>query len=151
MLYAIGGDSGTDKYKAENSGCLNNVERYNVDSEKWEDVIPMNEERRGLNAVVLPDGIYVMGGFNGFEHLQSLEKYDIENEIWIDLSPMNQPRSLMAAVASPDCRYIYVIGGTDGHGPLKSMERYDVMNDEWETLPSMKLKRQAFSAEITAN
>lgn len=35
----------------------------------------MNEARRALAAVALPDGIYAIGGYNGKEYLSSVEKY----------------------------------------------------------------------------
>jgi hypothetical protein len=35
----------------------------------------MKEGRRALNAVALPDGLYVLGGYNGMEYLNSVERY----------------------------------------------------------------------------
>jgi hypothetical protein len=35
----------------------------------------MSESRRALNAVALPDGIYVLGGYNGKEYLNTTERY----------------------------------------------------------------------------
>jgi hypothetical protein len=34
----------------------------------------MDEGRRALNAVALPDGIYVLGGYNGSEYLNTVQK-----------------------------------------------------------------------------
>jgi len=34
----------------------------------------LNVPRRALSAVTLPDGIYVMGGFDGFNYLNTVEK-----------------------------------------------------------------------------
>lgn len=36
----------------------------------------MNECRRALSLVALPDGIYAIGGYNGKRYLSSVEKYD---------------------------------------------------------------------------
>jgi influenza virus NS1A-binding protein len=70
-IYAIGGfGQATD---AEDGGksdeqsclCLKEAERYNFDTEQWEMLPPMRESRRALAAVVLPDGIYAIGGYDG--------------------------------------------------------------------------------------
>ena len=34
----------------------------------------MEEGKRALNAVALPDGIYVLGGYNGKEYLNTVQK-----------------------------------------------------------------------------
>ena len=36
----------------------------------------MNVPRRALSSVKLPDGIYAVGGFDGFNYLNSVERYD---------------------------------------------------------------------------
>lgn len=37
----------------------------------------MNEGRRALAAVSMPDGIYAIGGYNGKDYISSVEKYDV--------------------------------------------------------------------------
>lgn len=37
----------------------------------------MNEARRALAAVALPDGIYAIGGYDGTKYLDTVEKYYI--------------------------------------------------------------------------
>lgn len=34
----------------------------------------MNEGKRALSAVALPDGIYVLGGYNGKEYLNDVQR-----------------------------------------------------------------------------
>jgi len=38
---------------------------------------PMKEARRALAAVVLPDGIYAIGGYDGRQYLATVEKFDL--------------------------------------------------------------------------
>lgn len=47
------------------SSCLNSAERYDPLTRHWERLPPMNEHRRALAAVSLPDGVYAIGGYNG--------------------------------------------------------------------------------------
>jgi len=35
----------------------------------------MDEGKRAISAVALPDGLYVLGGYNGKEYLNSVQKY----------------------------------------------------------------------------
>jgi Kelch motif len=39
-------------------------------------VARLDEGKRALNAVALPDGLYVLGGYNGKEYLNTVQRYD---------------------------------------------------------------------------
>jgi influenza virus NS1A-binding protein len=95
-IYAIGGYGGGD------NACLSSAERYNVTTGKWELIAPMNEARRALTAVALPDGIYAIGGYNGKEYINTVERYDIFTNEWTLVTPMHKARCTLAAVTSPD-------------------------------------------------
>lgn len=76
-VYAIGG------YGGQNSTCLKSVERFNFQTYTWEKVADLNEPRRALAAVSLPDGVYAIGGYNGSRYLGSMERYDEVKNKWI--------------------------------------------------------------------
>ena len=96
-IYAIGGYGGTS-----NASCLSTVERYDPQTNKWEQVASMNEGRRALAAVAMPDGIYAIGGYNGKDYIATVEKYDILEDKWTLISKLNSPKCTMTAVSSPD-------------------------------------------------
>ena len=100
----------------------------------------MQEARRALAVVVLPDGIYAIGGYDGRKYLNSVEKFDLAKQEWISVKPMNTARCTLSAVASSDCQFIYVIGGYNGKA-LSLVERYSVMKDTWELMAPMNTKR----------
>lgn len=56
------------------SCCLSSVERFDPEKNEWELIASLNTPRRALAAVTLPDGIYAIGGFDGFNYLNSVEK-----------------------------------------------------------------------------
>ena len=56
------------------SNCLNSVEKFDFKLNKWIMIASLIEPRRSLNAVVLSQNIYAIGGFNGFQYLNSVEK-----------------------------------------------------------------------------
>ncbi len=99
-LYAIGGKA-TGLSIDNQITCLNSVERYNVASDKWERVAPMNKERFDFAAVVMNNEIYVFGGkvLLEYNHVTKTratpraEKYDPVTNTWLELPKMNQARS----------------------------------------------------------
>jgi len=82
----------------------------------------MNIKRKGCAGVIMPDGIYVIGGFDGCQYLKSVEKYDFQSKKWSHIEDLNHPRCLFSCCVSNDFQYIYVAGGYDGK-PLNSFER----------------------------
>lgn len=81
-IYAIGGYGGgngaaqaDDSQKQSGpSNCLRTAERFDFTTGQWEMLPEMNEARRALAAVALPDGIYAIGGYDGKQYLSSVEK-----------------------------------------------------------------------------
>ena len=111
----------------------------------------MNYARRSLSAVALPDGVYILGGYDGENYLNSVEKYDLEKNVWVVVQPLNCQRCTMACVSSPDYSSIYALGGYNGSA-LNISERYDVVNDTWQFVAPMNHKRFMHAAVvITSN
>eukprot|EP00349_Pseudokeronopsis_sp_Brazil_P012382 CAMPEP_0202978792 /NCGR_PEP_ID=MMETSP1396-20130829/85117_1 /ASSEMBLY_ACC=CAM_ASM_000872 /TAXON_ID= /ORGANISM="Pseudokeronopsis sp., Strain Brazil" /LENGTH=313 /DNA_ID=CAMNT_0049717921 /DNA_START=1420 /DNA_END=2358 /DNA_ORIENTATION=- len=123
-----GGDGSTDSKSQSN--CLRTAERYDFATGQWEMLPEMNQARRALAAVALPDGIYAIGGFDGKHYLDSVEKFDLHLQKWVQVKSMQKSRCTLAAVASPDCQYIYALGGFNGNS-LDLVERYDTVSDSW--------------------
>lgn len=67
-LYAIGGFGGAER------APLRECERFDPATGQWEAIAPLNEARRALTAVCLPDGIYAIGGFDRRKSLATVEK-----------------------------------------------------------------------------
>ena len=76
-LYAIGGFDGKNSLFA--------TERYNFKTNKWEQIANLNNARRSLCAVTLPDGVYAIGGYNGLNYIESMERYDENKKRWIKI------------------------------------------------------------------
>jgi N-acetylneuraminic acid mutarotase len=99
-LYAIGGKATGLSIDGQIT-CLNSVERYNVVSNKWDRVAPMNKERFDFAAVVMNNEIYVFGGkvLLEYNHVTKTratpraEKFDPATNTWLELPKMNQSRS----------------------------------------------------------
>lgn len=142
-IYAIGGYGGPT-----NSSCLRSVERYDVLKNKWEQVASMNEGRRALAAVAMPDGIYAIGGYNGKDYISSVERYDVETDTWSVVCHLNSPKCTMTAVASPDSQKFFVIGGFNG----TQLNEVEVYSTQTRTLRKftypMQMKRFMHSSAV---
>lgn len=77
-IYAIGGFGGKPREQADTANtCLETAERYCFVKKEWEELPPMQEARRALAVVTLPDGIYAIGGYDGRQYLATVEKFDL--------------------------------------------------------------------------
>lgn len=136
-IYVIGGVD-------EKDAVLRNVERFDIIKNTWIKVKEMNMKRKGSVAICMPEGIYVLGGFDGVQYLKSIEKYDFVSKSWIYLKDMTYSKCYFGASPSADYRFIFTFGGYNGR-PLNVVERYDVIENKWEILsdmPSAKYKHQ---------
>ncbi len=100
----------------------------------------MNQKRRGFSVVSWPDGIYVIGAFDGSNYLNSVEKYEFSTGKWKYVDEMKHSRSFCSSVNSFDYQFIYTFGGYNGK-PLSSVERYDVFNGKWEEMKDMPVAK----------
>ncbi|KAL4437683.1 hypothetical protein ABPG74_012358 [Tetrahymena malaccensis] len=143
-IYAFGG------YSQSLKNSLNIVEKYDIQKNKWETVKPMNQCRRSLQVVTLPDGFYILGGFDGQNYLSSVEKYDDANDQWVLIQNMLVPRATFSALKSPDNMGIIVLGGFNNQ-PLQLCEKYSIFKGAWEPFPSLNQKRFMHSSIIFGN
>lgn len=79
---------------------------------------PMHQQRSDASAAALHDKIYIVGGFNGLEVLNSVEVFDVETNQWSNLNSMISPRSGVSLVAFRDS--LYAFGGFSGVMRLSS-------------------------------
>lgn len=116
FIYAFGGENSFDTL------ALQSVERYDLQSNTWTMVAPMNVGRKGAATAVLNGHIYIMGGQN----LRTVERYDPARNKWSNVASMIHRRSDgRAAVANG---FIFILGGS---ATLATIERYDPQANTW--------------------
>jgi len=82
-IYIIGGFDHKDVPKVEQS-TLKFMERYNIDTMKYEGLAGMNQARAFSGvSVVNQQSIFVFGGFYNDTLVPSIEKYDIMANVWV--------------------------------------------------------------------
>lgn len=119
--------------------CLNIVDRYEPNSNRWTRVTAMNSKRLGVAVVVLGSYLYAVGGSDGNSPLNTVERYDPKNNRWTFVAPMLTRRKHLGCAVYMN--YIYAVGGRDDAIELNSAERYDPQTNQWQPVVAMKSRR----------
>ena len=102
--------------------------------------LPKNIAYHG--AVELNNKMYIVGGFDGEQYLDSLYCLDLSTMQWEEMSSMMSKRCYIATAVLGG--KIYALGGHDGRHRLNSIEMYDPSTNMWVSMPNMKQKRSDF-------
>jgi len=142
-LYAVGGDNFI--------GAIRSIERFNPESNSWEEFGSMNGYR--LHFCALPwdqDGIVVIGGFDDENHEARTELYNVTTKSWSMLANLNIERGLHAC-AWHQGKIIAAGGWVNDNDPFlpgqessASVEVYDPEKNTWTEGVSMTTKRTSF-------
>lgn len=106
----------------------------------------MNFARSDASAAELDGRVYVCGGFNGTEPMETTEMYDPVTNEWTMITPMLSKRSGLGMVNFK--QNLYVIGGFDGVNRLRSGEKYDSLKKSWTSIPEMLSPRSNFGIAV---
>lgn len=122
-IYAIGG--------LDDNSCFNDVERYDIESDSWSAVAPMNTPRGGVGSVALgvrqqsqpskgdsciysslnsfyQNFVYAVGGNDGVASLSSVERFNPHLNKWMEVREMGQRRAGNGVSKLNGC--LYVVG-----------------------------------------
>ncbi|ETB63808.1 TPA: hypothetical protein DIC38_02300 [Candidatus Nomurabacteria bacterium] len=111
-----------------------------LDFSNWEEKEPLPIARISAGNGVINNKIYIAGGTENWEDLNSTIVYDPSNDSWVELNPMSIART--GAVSVVLNNKLYIIGGRNVNWEGEStMEIYDPSNDSWTVGPSMNIAR----------
>ena len=79
--------------------------------------------------LIQPTGIYVVGGYDGSNRLDSVLCYDTTTNTWSGVASM--PTGRYSHGVCVHGNFIYVIGGYDGSNVLDSVLCYDTTTTTW--------------------
>lgn len=107
----------------------------------------MHFQRSDADACSFDGKIYICGGFNGHECLNTAEYYNPEIDKWTLLPSMSIRRSGVSCVCYDGI--IYVIGGFNGTHRMSSGEKFDLrQNGQWSPIANMFYPRSNFGLEV---
>lgn len=96
--------------------------------------------------VLSPGKVFICGGFNGQECLNTSEYFNPATDQWTLIANMNNRRSGVGVVAYNDC--IYALGGFNGVTRMNTGERYCPRTRQWSDIPEMYSPRSNFATEV---
>ncbi|PIO14019.1 hypothetical protein AB205_0096470, partial [Aquarana catesbeiana] len=116
ILLAVGGYS--------SSNPTNAMEAYDCRVDRWIDITYDMESPRAYHGTSYLNGyVYLVGGFNGMDFLNSVRRFDPVKKIWKQVAPMNRKQCYVSTAVLQN--RLYAMGGFDGHIGLKSAECYE--------------------------
>jgi N-acetylneuraminic acid mutarotase len=135
-IYAIGGR--TDGGPFATSAPMAWVEKYDIFNGTWTTVASLPVGRSDLAAAAVGGKIYIFGGYDGTNVLNSVMMYNPETDTWTGgFAPVPTLRGALYGVGTKGNK-VYVIGGWDNQDPFSAVigatvEAYKVSQDTWET------------------
>ncbi|KAK2866160.1 hypothetical protein Q7C36_002216 [Tachysurus vachellii] len=137
ILFAIGGFS--------DESPTNIVETYDSKLDSWMCISSRVEQARACHGTVFLDGlVYVIGGFDSMEYLNSTCTFNPLDGTWNEVAPMHSHRSYVSVTVLDG--FIYAMGGFNGTIRLNTAERYQPCTNQWSLIPSMHEQRSDASA-----
>jgi DNA-binding CsgD family transcriptional regulator len=112
------------------------LEVYNPPEDKWQEDTPLPVALSGYALVAFEGRLYVFGGWDGKNYLNTVYMYDPSRDAWTLRSPMPAPRAYAGAVVSENM--IFVIGGYDGKQALAANDVYQPNQDDGHNYPWSK-------------
>ncbi|CAF3078570.1 unnamed protein product [Rotaria sp. Silwood2] len=126
--------------------CLDTIEQFNPIEGKWTSLsVPMSSRRGRVSAAIVNNKIYVCGGSNGQQELNTGEYFNLKSmNKWSPIKDLDTPVAHGATCS--DDSYVYLIGGCEGDICKNDCYRYDPEKNQWSTLGSMNCERSQAAA-----
>lgn len=127
----------------------NIVEAYSPANNAWHLVTALPQPIAGGLALVQDGFLYVFGGWNGTDYLDTVYEYNPRLDSWRPLPPMPQPRAFTTGGAIGG--QLYVVGGSDGQKELADCTFFDPLTVAWQSCPDMLTPRAGAGAAVLLN
>lgn len=142
-VYVVGGRTvfATRKWGLNYVDVVDELQRYDPTTGKWEELAPMPTARQGVGVAAVAGKLYVIGGANQVTSdtmFRQVEEYDPATNSWRERAPLRTARAWASAVAAPDGT-IYLIGGDAPLRPSNVVERYDPVHDRWTSVSASSI------------
>uniref|UniRef100_A0A665VRK5 BTB domain-containing protein n=1 Tax=Echeneis naucrates TaxID=173247 RepID=A0A665VRK5_ECHNA len=132
-LYVVGGSDPCGQKG------LKNCDAFDPVNKTWSNCASLNIRRHQAAVCELDGFMYVIGGAESWNCLNTVERYNPENNTWTLIAPMNVARR--GAAVAVHAGKLFVVGGFDGSHALRCVEVYDPARNEWRMLGSMTSSR----------
>ena len=128
-IYLIGG------FDTVSNVPVATVRVYDTLTGAWREAAPLPAPRGGHAAVVMADGIHVIGGGNDRTTLADHDVYDPITDAWHALPPL--PRAEGSPAAAVLNGRLYAVGGRSGPADFGAVDVYDSARRAWSAGPEI--------------
>lgn len=130
--------------KSQLNNSLNTVDCFDLEKKEWEpSPAKLNHSRFDAAAVVFENKIFVIGGRNDRQILDSVEYYDPDLKQWKEFKPLGYPRWAASAINYKD--KLFVLNGLTNKSifptPVDSIEFWDEAANAWQKSEDWKLSQ----------
>jgi DNA-binding CsgD family transcriptional regulator len=115
------------------------LEVYDLAADAWTTQAALPTPLAAYALTVFGGQLYLFGGWNGAEYVDSVWVYDPQADAWSSRSPAPNSVGFAAAAALPD--RIVLAGGFDGRQEYAACNAYYPAQDRWEACAPMNLPR----------
>ena len=120
------------------------VSRRDEPSGIWASLTLYTDDDGGL--LERTDKVFIAGGFNGQECLNTAECFDPKTRQWTMIAPMRNRRSGIGVIAHDG--FVYSVGGFNGITRMNNGEKYNPMTNSWSNITEMYSPRSNFGIEV---
>ena len=141
-IYVVGG-------RLADGQPSNAVEVYSPTQNAWRPIRSLPQPVSG--GVALSDGsfLYLFGGWNGSDYLDTAYVYNPGEESWRPLTTMSQARAF--ATGQFMTGQLYIVGGFDGDQEVDTCEFFDPTVSQWFDCPPLLLPRGSSASVAVLN
>ena len=139
-LFVVGGET------SENQ-LVNKVQKYNPDTDLWQEVAPMSVAREGVCVVADERSMYAIGGWSRNGIADVVEKYDPQRNSWSRVASTREKKAYCCGVLVNS--KVFLFGGVKRKVPAvisTLIEIYDPVSDVWTSIQNTSLRSIPVSA-----
>ncbi len=125
------------------------VEAYSPSQDAWRPIAALPQPVSGGLAITDGAFLYLFGGWNGDQYLDTAFVYDPSADSWRPLPSM--PAPLGQAAGGALAGQLIVAGGEDGRSELSSCYTFEPAGETWSSCPDMLLPRAAAGSAVILN
>ena len=143
-VYVFGGN--------DNNRVIRSVEKYSLDTNTWEYVAYMMDDREHFSACSFMDNVYILDGLSNYiivgNNTPTCLKFDTKSLDWKEISRMSNARMFSASSVFEGR---IVVSGGRFFDRLNTVEAYDPVGDILENLPNMINERERHKSVAVKN
>jgi len=98
------------------------MEIYDLLSNEWSQWLELPDNREWYGAAIMERKLYIIGGYNNGNYLNTCSCLDLDTLKWCDISPLKSSRWKVGVAVLKG--HLYAVGGWN-NAALNSVERFE--------------------------